>query len=89
MVLDQRKGLRMQVSMPSARTSIFKMRAVEVVLVPFDDGAVLHRRVLDRHQLGQRPAGDHKTADMLREVTRKADQLCREVECRRKVRSVG
>ncbi len=27
---------------------------VEVVLVPLDDGAVLHRRVLDRHQLVER-----------------------------------
>src|SRR5207237_8818095 len=26
------------------------------------------------------PAGNHKTADMLREMARKADQLCREVE---------
>ena len=25
----------------------------EVVLVPFDDGAVLHRRVLDRHDVVQ------------------------------------
>ena len=71
----------MQVSMPSARTSIFEnAEPVEVVLVPFDDGAVLHRRILDRHQLGQRPAGDHKAADMLREMPRKADQLRGEVE---------
>ena len=30
---------------------------VEIVLVPFDQGAVRHRRVLDRHQLGQRARG--------------------------------
>src|ERR1700719_1609473 len=56
------------------------MQRVEVVLVPCDDGAVPHRRVLDRHQLGQRAAGDHKAADMLREMPRKADQLRGEVE---------
>ncbi len=51
---------------------------VEVVLVPFDDGAVLHRRVLDRHQLVEPAAGDDEAADMLREVPREADQLPRQ-----------
>src|SRR5579863_10375510 len=53
---------------------------VEIVLVPFDQGAVLHRRILDRHQLRQGSAGDHETADMLRQVARKTDHLAGEVE---------
>ena len=48
---------------------------VEVVLVPLDHGAILHRRVLDRDQLVERRAGDDEAADMLRKMTRKADQL--------------
>ncbi len=53
---------------------------VEIVLVPFDDGAVRHRRVLDRHHLLERPAGDDEAADMLREMAREADELVREIE---------
>ena len=50
------KALRMQDSMPSARMSTLRMpQRVDVVLVPADDGAVLHRRVLDGAQA--RPAG--------------------------------
>ena len=81
MLLDQRKGLA-DAGQHAERQDVDLQNAerVEVVLVPFDDGAVLHRRVLDRHQFGQRPAGDHKTADMLREMPRKADQLGGEVE---------
>ncbi len=81
MTLDQRKGLadagqhaeRQDVDLEDAER-------VEIVLVPFDDGAVVHRRVLDRHQFGQWPAGDDEAADMLRQVARKADQLGGEIE---------
>ena len=52
---------------------------VEVVLVPLDDAAVLHRRVLDRHQLGHAALGDDEAAGVLREVAREADQLRREL----------
>ena len=53
---------------------------VDVVLVPFDDGAVRHRRILYRHQLGQGTAGDDEAADMLREMAREADELVGKVE---------
>ena len=53
---------------------------VEVVLVPLDDGALRHRRVLDRHELLERPARDHEAAGVLRQVAREADQLARERE---------
>ena len=51
----------------------------QIVLVPFDDGALLHRRILDRHDLVEPRAGDDEAADMLREVARKIDQLLRQL----------
>ena len=66
----------MQVSMPSASTSTLSMlERVEIVLVPLDDGAVLHGRVLDRHHLAERAPGQHEAADVLGQVAREADQL--------------
>ena len=41
---------------------------IEIVLVPFDDGAIFHRRILDRHQLVEPILGQDKTADMLRQM---------------------
>ena len=51
---------------------------VEVVLVPLDDGAVVHRGVLDRHQAVEAVARDHEAARVLRQVAREADHLLRE-----------
>ena len=65
------------------------LERVEVVLVPFDDGAVLHRRVLDRDQLVEPSARHHEAADMLREMTREADQRRRQFERQREARIVG
>ena len=52
---------------------------VEVVLVPLDDAAVGHRRVLDRHQLGHAALGDDEAARMLRKMARERDQLRRQL----------
>ena len=53
----------MQESMPSARQSTFmKLQGVDVVLVPLDDLAILHRRRLDRHQLVEPVVGEHEAA---------------------------
>ena len=41
---------------------------VEIVLVPFDEGAVLHRAVADRHHLVEPAAGDDEAADVLGEM---------------------
>ena len=49
-----------------------KTQCFEIVLVPLDDRALRHSRVLDRHQLVQRAVGNHEAADMLRQVARKA-----------------
>ena len=48
---------------------------IEVVLVPFDDGAVGHGRVGDGRELAQGPAGDDEAADVLREMPGKAPEL--------------
>ena len=53
---------------------------VDVVLVPFDEGAVVHRAVADRHRLGQRPLGQDEAADMLRQMARHSDQLLGELD---------
>ena len=51
---------------------------VEVVFVPLDHGAPVHRGVLHRHQARDVVAGDHEAARVLAEVARKADQLLRQ-----------
>ena len=38
---------------------------VEIVLVPFNDGAPLHRRRADRTQMVEPPTGDDEAANML------------------------
>ena len=53
---------------------------VEIVLVPFDDGAILHRGILDRHHFVEPAAGDDEAADMLGQMARKAHQLLGERE---------
>ena len=52
---------------------------VDVVLVPFDEGAVVHRGVADRHIFVEPVLGQHEAADMLRQMTRKFDQFGREL----------
>ncbi len=52
--------------MPSASTSTFiRPKRVDVVLVPFDEGAVVHRGVADRHGLVEAYAGQDEAADVL------------------------
>ena len=50
-------------------------QVVQVVLVPFDDGAAGHRGVFDRHDFAQRLLRQHHPADVLREMSRKAEHL--------------
>ena len=66
MLLDQRKALA-DAGQHAEREDVDleNVQGVEIVLVPFDEGAVRHRRVFDRHELRQGPAGDHKAANML------------------------
>src|SRR5688572_14110513 len=55
--------------------NLLEAERVDVVLVPFDEGAFIHRRMADRYGLVEPPAGKHEAAHMLGEVTRKAEQL--------------
>ena len=50
-------------------------QAVDIILIPCDDGAILHAGILDRHQLIQPPFGDDETADMLGQVAGKTDDF--------------
>ena len=40
-------------------------QGLEIVLVPLNDGALRHRRVLRRHELSERPARDDEAAGVL------------------------
>ena len=53
---------------------------VDIVLVPLDHLAIIHRRRFDRHQLIEPIERQDKAARMLREVARRADQLLRKFE---------
>ena len=64
----RRGGCRSACRAPKCRSSGCRARRDRPV--PFDPGAVIHRRVLDRHQF-KRAAGDDKPADMLRQVAGK------------------
>jgi hypothetical protein len=69
----------MQVSMPSAKAvDLHEFQGVDVVLVPFDDLAVGHRRRLDRHQFVQAVMGQHEAARVLGQMPRSPYQLAGE-----------
>ena len=55
-------------------------QCVQVILVPLDDGAAGHAGILDRHDFAQRQPGQNHAADMLRQVTRKAQDLADEMD---------
>ena len=78
------KARRMQPSMPRPSTSTFmNFEVVDIVLVPFDDLAVLHRGRLDRHEIVEPVLGQHEAAGMLREMARRADQLAGQLQRQR------
>ena len=56
------------------------------VLVPLQDGALLHPGPLDRHHLADRPLGEHHPAGVDPEVPRGAEEPVGEVDDRRRVR---
>ncbi len=59
---------------------LHELQGVDVVLVPFDHLAVLHRGRLDRDELVEPVVGEDEAAGMLREMARRADQLARKVQ---------
>jgi len=76
MILQQAKGLADagQHAQPQ-HIDLEDAQRVDIVLVPFDDGPVLHRRILDGRQFVQPSLGDDETADMLGQVPGKADEF--------------
>src|SRR5437016_8708439 len=69
------KARLMQPSMPRP------FECVDVVLVPFDDGALFHGGGFDRNKLVEPVLCQHEAARMLRKMTRRADELLCEIEC--------
>ena len=69
MALDQVEGLA-DAGQHAQRQHIHLQDAerVDIVLIPFDDGAVLHRRVLNRAEFIQPPLGHDEAAHMLGQV---------------------
>ena len=51
---------------------------VEIVLVPFDEGALRHGAIADRHHLVEPAARDDEAADVLRQMAREAHDLARQ-----------
>ena len=43
---------------------------IDIVLVPLDEGAILHRGIVDRHDLVEPPLREDETPDMLRQMAR-------------------
>ena len=61
----------------SQHIDLHQSQVVDVVLVPFDEGALGHRGVADRHQLIQPVLCQDEAPDMLGQVAWKAQQPCR------------
>ncbi|MNS31082.1 hypothetical protein D3C72_631260 [compost metagenome] len=55
-------------------------QGVDVVLVPFDEGAVGHGRIADGDQFVQSVLGQDEAADVLGQVTRRVEQACRHLD---------
>src|SRR5262249_12267811 len=51
---------------------------IDVVLVPLEEGAIVHGGVADRHRVVEPLAGEHAAADVLGEMAREAGPLVRE-----------
>src|SRR5215467_12177148 len=50
-------------------------KRVDVVLVPLDEGALVHGGIADRHRKVEPLAREDETADVLGEVTRESNEL--------------
>ena len=59
---------------------LHEAQRVDVVLVPLDDLAIVHRGGFDGDEFVQAVLGEHEAAGVLRQVAREADQLARQVE---------
>jgi predicted DsbA family dithiol-disulfide isomerase len=62
---------------------LHQTQGVDVVLVPLDEGAVVHGRIADGDGLVEPALGQHIAADVLRQVAREPEQLLARVAARR------
>src|SRR5512144_1995112 len=62
----------------SEHVDLENTQRVEIVLVPLDEGAVVHRSIADRHHLVEPAARDDEAADMLGKMTWKAVDFARQ-----------
>src|SRR5262249_45673688 len=53
---------------------------VEIVLVPFNDGAAGHGGILDGNDFAERTLGDHHAADVLREMPWEPQEFPRQLD---------
>jgi hypothetical protein len=65
---------------------LHELQLLDIVLLPFDDPAVDHRRRLDRNEIVEPVAGEDEAARMLAQVARRADQLAGQLERQRQAR---
>nr|UVZ00094.1 hypothetical protein K4M19_00403 [Agrobacterium fabrum] len=63
---------------------LHEFEGFDVVLVPLDDLAVLHRRRFDRHEIVEPIMSEDKTAGVLAEMARGAHQLLCELQSQHK-----
>ena len=77
-LLEMEASYSGEAGMPPEHLHPKQAERFEVVFVPLNDAAIFHRGVFDRHQTQQLGARNHKTADMLRQMPRKTDQLFHE-----------
>ena len=56
------------------------VQGIDIVLVPLDEGAVVHRGIADRHIRIEPILRQHIAADMLRQVPREFDQFSGELD---------
>src|SRR5262249_18884340 len=63
----------------SQNIDLHQAQSVDIVLVPFDERAVFHRCIADRHGLVEPVLSEHEAPDMLREMARKPKKFVRQI----------
>src|SRR5262245_35758597 len=78
MLIDQIKRLAQAGQHAKAKHVDFQdAKRIEIILVPFDEGTVVHRRIADRYDFIEPAAGDDKSTDVLGKMTRETvDHPC-------------
>src|SRR5262245_54909170 len=76
MLVDQIKRLAQARQHAEAEHVDFQdTKRIEIVLVPFDESAVVHRRITNRHDFVESTAGNDESTDMLGKMARETGDL--------------